>query len=305
MTIMILDGGMGQELVRRAGRATPLWATQALLDAPHFVRAVHDDFFAAGAEVATTNTYAVMPDRLAAFGLSERLEALTATACEIAVAARDAAGFGLVAGSLGPIGFSYRPENAPPAEAAAEVYARLAALQAPYVDVLLLETMASVEQARGALMGAATAGKPVWLALSVDDSDGTRLRSGEPLAVAAAVVSEYAPERVLLNCSRPEAVGQGLPVLAGFGRPFGGYANGFVEIDPRFNGIGATTEVLRARKDVGPTAYADIAAGWVRDGATLVGGCCEIGPDHIAALTRRLRGSEPVAAHAIAPPPAA
>ncbi len=289
MALTILDGGMGQELVHRAGRATPLWSTQALLDAPDLVGAVHSDFFAAGAEVATTNTYAVLPDRLEPHGLGDRLEALTEIACTLAVQARDAAGGGLVAGSLGPLGFSYRPDLAPPADQAAEVYARIAALQARLVDVLLLETMSSVDQARGALLGARTAGLPVWLALSVDDADGTRLRSGEPLAQVAPLLAELPPERLLLNCARPEAVSQGLTILATLGLPFGAYANGFTRIDPRFDRIGATTDLLTARDDVGPQRYADFAAGWVRAGADMVGGCCEIGPAHIAELARRLK----------------
>ncbi len=289
MTLTILDGGMGQELVRRAGRATPLWSTQALLDAPDLVRTVHQDFFAAGAEVATADTYALLPDRLVAFGLQDRLEELTEIACRIAAETRDDAGHGLVAGSLGPLGFSYRPDLAPPPEEAAEIYANIAALQARIVDVLLLETMSSIDQARGGLMGAGTAGKPVWLALSVNDSDGTRLRSGENLSDIAPLVAQFQPARVLLNCARPEAVSQGLPILAQLGVPFGAYANGFTQIDPRFNTIGATTDLLTTREDIGPERYADFAENWVDAGATTVGGCCEIGPEHIATLTRRLK----------------
>jgi S-methylmethionine-dependent homocysteine/selenocysteine methylase len=286
----ILDGGLGQELVRRAGRATPLWSLQALIDAPELVRAVHDDFFAAGAQVATTNTYAVLPDRLEAFGLSDGLEALTRTACRVACEARDAAGGGIVAGALGPLGFSYRPDLSPPADAAADVYARLARLQAQFVDVLLLETMASVDQARGGLLGAREAGLPVWLALSVDDADGTRLRSGEPLAAIGPLLDAMAPDRVMLNCSRPEAVSRGLPVLTALHDHVGAYANGFDGIAPTFDGIGATTDLLTVRRDVGPERYADFAETWVGLGARTVGGCCEVGPAHIAAVTRRLDG---------------
>ena len=289
MAMTILDGGMGQELVHRAGRATPLWSTQALLDAPELVAAVHGDFFAAGAEVATANTYAVLPDRLAPHGLEDRLEVLTDIACTLAARARDAAGGGLVAGSLGPLGFSYRPDLAPPPDRAADIYAPIAARQARVADVLLLETMSSVAQARGALMGASAAGKPVWLALSVADDDGTRLRSGEALAEVAPLVAEFRPACVLLNCSPPEAVSQGLPILAALGVPFGAYANGFTRIDPRFDRIGATTDLLEARHDVGPERYADFAAGWAEAGAGTIGGCCEIGPAHIAELVRRLK----------------
>lgn len=289
MNITILDGGLGQELVRRAGEATPMWSLKALLEAPEMVRAVHDDFFAAGAEVATTNTYAVLPDRLAAFGMADRLEALTETACGLAMAAREAAGGGLVAGALGPLGFSYQPDKAPPAEQAAEIYANVARVQARQVDVLLLETMSSVDQARGGMMGAQVAGKPVWLALSVDDADGTKLRSGEDLAAIAPVLETYSPARVLINCARPEAVTQAMPILARLHRHVGGYANGFARIETGFNRIGATVDMLQAREDIDPAAYAGFAAEWVAAGARTVGGCCEIGPAHIAELARRFK----------------
>lgn len=289
MEITILDGGMGQELVRRAGRATSLWSVQALLDQPDLVLAVHDDFFAAGAEVATTNTYSALPDRLEAHGLAGRLDDLNRAACEIACRARDAHGTGLVAGSLGPLGFSYQPDKAPPAEDAAETYAHLARLHAPYVDLHLLETMSSVDQARGGLLGAQVTGKPVWLALSVDDRDGTRLRSGEPLEAVSPLVDEFRPDCLLLNCSTPEAISDGLPILARLGEVFGAYANGFTAISAAFDRIGATVDLLETRHDLDPASYAVFAVRWTSLGATIAGGCCEVGPAHIAELARRLK----------------
>ena len=65
--ITLLDGGMGQELVARSGdEPTPLWATRVMIHHPELVRAIHDDYFAAGATVATTNTYAIHHDRWSA-----------------------------------------------------------------------------------------------------------------------------------------------------------------------------------------------------------------------------------------------
>lgn len=287
MSVTILDGGMGQELIARTGKATGLWSTQALMDAPQVVRAVHDDFFAAGAEIATTDTYAILPDRLEAHGIGASLAELTARACQIACDAREAHGAGLVAGSMGPLGFSYQPDKAPPAAEAADIYARVAALHQPYVDVHLLETMSSVDQARGGLMGAGTTGKPVWLAVSVDDNDGSKLRSGEPVADLMPVIAEFQPEAVLVNCSRPEAVSTAVPLIAGAGPFIGAYANGFTSIEDAFDHIGATVDVLEARQDLGPESYADHAQSWLDAGAQLVGGCCEVGPAHIAELKRR------------------
>ena len=286
--MIILDGGLGQELVKRAGKATDLWSMQALLDNPDMVRAVHDDYFAAGAQIATTNTYSVLPDRLESKGLADKLRPMTVLACEMAVASRDAHGSGQVAGSLGPIGFSYQPDKAPPAEQAAEIYADIARLHADYVDFHILETMASVDQARGGLMGAGVTGKPIYVSLSVDDSDGTKLRSGEPLADAIAMLSAFNPAAVLINCSLPEAVSQGLPILNGHGFNLGAYANGFTGIHKQFNSIHATVDLLKSRTDLGPAEYLAFAQDWAKSGVEIIGGCCEVGPAHIQLLAKEL-----------------
>ena len=286
--MIILDGGLGQELVKRAGKATDLWSMQALLDNPEMVRTVHDEYFAAGAQIATTNTYSVLPDRLESKGLADKLRPMTVVACEMAVVARDAHGSGQVAGSLGPIGFSYQPNKAPPAEQAAEIYADIARLHADYVDFHLLETMASVDQARGGLMGAGVTGKPIYVSLSVDDSDGTKLRSGEPLTDAIAMLRAFNPAAVLINCSLPEVVSQGLPLLAGHGFTLGAYANGFTGIHQEFNSVYATVDLLKSRTDLGPAEYLAFARDWAKSGAEIIGGCCEVGPAHIALLAQEL-----------------
>ena len=290
--ITILDGGMGQELIRRAGKATALWSVQALLDAPELVRAVHDDFFAAGAEVATVNTYSVRPDRLEHHGIGDQFETLQRLACEIAVAARDAHGSGMVLGGMAPLGYSYRPELAPPLERAVETFTTMADLQAPFVDGYILETMGSVEEARGAVMGCAGRNKPIWLSVTVSDSDGTKLRSGEPLADVLPLCAEFDVAVLSLNCSIPEAISAGIPEVAGHGVPIGAYANGFTGIADGFDNDDATVDMLSARTDLGPEAYLEFAKGWNAAGATVIGGCCEVGPDHIRALSRHFKGTD-------------
>jgi S-methylmethionine-dependent homocysteine/selenocysteine methylase len=278
---------MGQELVARAGKATSLWSVQALLDNPEMVRAVHDEYFAAGAQIATTNTYSALPDRLTHHDLEHRLDELIQIACRQAVEARDANGSGLVAGSLGPQGFSYQPDKSPPAEQAAETYHQVCKTQNDYVDLFICETRSSMDPARGGLMGASGFGKPVWVALSVDDKDGTKLRSGENLVDVLPLLSEFKPQAIMLNCSVPEAVSKAIPLLVGNGVDVGAYANGFVSINNAFDSVGATVDILEVRKDLGPEEYADFAQGWVDDGATIIGGCCEVGPAHIALLAQR------------------
>ncbi len=286
--ITILDGSIGQELLKRSGdRATPLWSTQVMIDQPGLMREVHDAYFAAGAEIATTNTYAVLRDRLARVGLEDQAATLTDLAVNAARAARDSHGSGRVAGSLGPLMASYRPDTCPAAAEAAGLYAEPVGLMKDRVDLFLIETMSSVDQADGALRAALGQGVPVWLSVSVEDTDGTKLRSGEALGDLAELLERSAPDALLINCSRPEAVSAGLEVIRDFGPPFGAFANGFTEISAGFLAEFPTVDVLRQRHDLGPAEYADFAERWAKLGATLIGGCCEVGPAHIAELKRR------------------
>ncbi|TMV04861.1 homocysteine S-methyltransferase family protein [Ruegeria sediminis] len=290
--ITLLDGSIGQELVKRSGdRATPLWSTRVMIDNPELVGEVHADYFRRGATIATTNTYAVHRSRLVRVGMEDQVSALIDTALAQAERARADAPGGRVAGSLGPLLASYRPDLNPDPEEAAGKYRELVDLMAPRVDLFLIETVSSVQEAEGALRGTQGCGKPVWLALTVMDDDGTRLRSGEPLADVAPLVDRFGPEAVLINCSRPEAIPAALDILAALGRPFGAYANGFTRISEAFLKDAPTVDALEQRQDLGPEAYADHAMGWVAQGATIVGGCCEVGPDHISELAGRLRAA--------------
>jgi homocysteine S-methyltransferase len=290
--IVLLDGGMGQELIHRSGDPpTPLWATQVMMDHPGLVEAVHADYFAAGATVATANTYAIHHDRLLGFGLDDRFAALHAQALAEAKAARDAHGSGRIAGSLGPLVASYRPDAHPPHAEAVAKYAEIARLDGPGVDFFIAETVASLAHARAVLEGGAAGGKPVWLSVTLDDEDGSRLRSGEAVAEVAAVAFKGNAAALLANCSAPEAMAAAMEVFRGTGLPFGAYANGFTQITKAFLKDRPTVDALSARPEMTPSLYADFAMIWVGMGATIVGGCCETTPAHIAELARRLRAA--------------
>lgn len=287
--VVLLDGGMGQELVHRSGDApTPLWATRVMIDHPGMVQQLHADYFTAGATVATTNTYAIHRDRLVKVGMEAAFEDLHRAALSEALQARAAAGRGRIAGSIGPLAASYRPDAHPDHTEAVPLYAEVARLIGPEVDLILCETVASLAHARAILEGASAAGKPVWLSVTVDDADGSRLRSGEPVAQVVPLALAGGAQALLANCSAPEAMPAALEALAAAGLPYGAYANGFEEITAEFLKPSPTVEHLHARTDLSPEGYAHTALGWVDRGATIVGGCCEIGPAHIAALARAL-----------------
>jgi homocysteine S-methyltransferase len=288
--ITLLDGSIGQELMHRSGdAATPLWSTKVMMDHPDLVGEVHADYFRAGATIASTNSYATYESRLDAVGLGDRVDALIETALQQAMRARDAFGSGRIAGVIGPLLASYRPDLVVPVDEAAKRFGARAARLAPHVDLLLVETVSSLMEAEGALRGCTGHKKPLWIGFTVEDHDGTRLRSGEALADLLPLIARNNPDAVLINCTRPEAIDAALPILARAGLPFGGYANGFVEVSEAFKADMPTVDALEHRHDLSPEAYADQVMGWIGQGATIVGGCCEVGPAHIVEIARRLR----------------
>jgi S-methylmethionine-dependent homocysteine/selenocysteine methylase len=288
--IVLTDGGMGQELVRRSSTPpTPLWSGLVLMEEPELVRDLHAEFIRAGARVITINAYAATPERLAREGAEEMFETLQERAIDLAAEAREAAGEDgvLIAGCLSPLFGSYHPELTIPFEDTLATYRRIVAAQAERVDLMLCETMASAEEGRAAAIAASESGKPVWMSWTLADDPGPpRLRSGETLATASAALAGTPLAARLVNCSRPETVDAALPELVALGGPVGAYANAFPAVDDLKHG--GTVEVLGLRDDLGPETYAEFALGWVAGGATIVGGCCEVGPPHIAALRDRL-----------------
>lgn len=289
-TIMLLDGGMGQELLKRSGhKPTAMWSAQVMMDQPDIVRDLHSDFIKAGARAITLNTYSVTPERLARDADESFFPRLQKAAISAAFEARDQAGIDgvRIAGCLPPLVASYRPEQAPAFDVMLATYKKIVDAQASDVDFFMCETMSSIVEARASLQAASESGLPVWVALSVADDGSGLLRNGDELTDAVAQLENMGADAILLNCSKPESINTAWSGLrSGSGR-IGAYANGFTSIaalEP-----GGTVDSLSARHDLGPESYADFAMDWVQNGAAIVGGCCEVGPEHIAQINLRLQ----------------
>ncbi|AOL22803.1 Homocysteine/selenocysteine methylase (S-methylmethionine-dependent) [Erythrobacter litoralis] len=287
MAATILDGGTGQELVKRAGEtASPLWSVKVLAQRPRLVEEVHRDFLASGCDVITLASYAATPTRLDRLGHAAQFGTYQSAALSAARRARDKAGRGQIAGTLPPLARDYRPEERLEPQAARSEYDRIVEAQADGVDLFLCETLPSIDEARIATRAAAASGLPVWTSVTVDEQDGGRLRSGEDLAAAAEAAAQEGASVVLANCSPPEAISKSTEILSGQAREFGVYANGFVSVEALREG--AHVDRLEAREDLDPAAYAAFAKEWRDAGASVIGGCCEVGPAHIAALVAAL-----------------
>lgn len=286
---ILLDGGMGQELLSRSKRpATPMWSADIMLHEPSLVRDLHLDFILSGADVITLNTYTATPTRLARQNALSKMQELHTMAMSAATEARRLSGKkGLkIAGCLPPLVASYRPEFALPYEESLTSYRTLVSLQNPASDLFICETMSSIDEAKAACVAGLESRKPVWLGLTVQDEQPTLLRSGESLTEALSVFESMPIEAIVINCSQPEAIDACWPLLQQSTKKIGAYANGFVSVNSLYPGD--TVEDLQSRQDLGPEDYADYAMSWVKRGASIIGGCCEIGPAHIQAIHARL-----------------
>jgi len=293
-TLTLLDGGMGRQLSRMgAPFRLPEWSALALIEAPEYVLRAHRAFVESGADVVTTNSYGLVPhmigdDRFLSVGalLADRAGNLAREAARTRVG-RPA----IVAGSLPPTTPSYRP-NLFEAQRATTILEVLVSGLAPYVDLWLIETQSSIAEALTALTVAKSTPLPAWVSFTLRDETGrtepAQLRSGESVEAAVQAVFDAGARAVLFNCSQPEVMGAAVGAASRFApeAKVGVYANAFV---PEPAGDEPYAGISELRADLTPERYLAFANEWIELGATIIGGCCGIGPEHIAALRDGLR----------------
>src|ERR1700712_3760571 len=289
--IQILDGGMGRELSRNgAPFRQPEWSALALIEAPEYVRRAHDAYIHAGAQVISTNSYAVVPFHIGDERFATQGRSLARLAGSIARAAADASVESIrVAGSLPPVLGSYRPDLFEP-EAATPILNVLIEALSDNVDLWLAETQSSIAEVRLVAELLKADPRPLWFSFTLcdalDEQGKARLRSGESITDAVAAAAELNSAAVLFNCSPPEVMSAALlEAAASSTLPLGVYANAF---EPSDHKRGANVGISAIRRDTLPPSYLRWANDWIEQGASIVGGCCGIGPEHIAALSAAL-----------------
>ena len=283
--VALLDGGLGQEIYRRARHlSSPLWSVAVMLEQPETVTSVHEDFIGAGARTLSLNTYAATPTRLRRAGIYEQMARIHQKAFEALEKAIEAAGVRVdIAGCLPPLFASYQGQPERSFEDLRNEYATLVRFQRR-ADVLLIETMTNTLEARAACAVARDQGKPFGVSFRLEADGG--LKSGESLADAISAVSGYRPTAIMLNCCDLEVLNAAMPKLVGMYHRVGGYANAFESVEEVAKG--GLVDRLEAREDVSPAVYGKAVRQWLTAGAEIVGGCCEITPAHISYLAEIL-----------------
>jgi S-methylmethionine-dependent homocysteine/selenocysteine methylase len=295
--VTILDGGMSRELEKHgAPFRQPEWSALSLMETPEIVCAVHRDFIQSGAQVITTNSYALVPFHIGEARFTAQGQALAATAGKMARQAVELEDSDTqVAGSIPPLFGSYRADLFDP-ERVEVIATPLIKGLAPYVDFWLAETQSLIAEAvaiHKLLAQLDEAHKPLWVAFTLEDSealDVPRLRSGETVQAAVERLVALNVSCILFNCCQPEVIAQALQVAQTTLKnnqaehiKLGAYANAFA---PQTKDATANDGLDEVRSDLTPPAYLTWAQKWQTIGASVIGGCCGIGAEHIQVLSQ-------------------
>ncbi|MDT0169684.1 homocysteine S-methyltransferase [Pseudarthrobacter sp. BRE9] len=293
---LVSDGALATELeARGCNLDDPLWSAKVLLEQPGLIRDVHRDYFAAGANIATTASYQATPQGFAARGISEQ-EALDLVALSVQLAAEarqehlaqhPGAGPLLVAGSVGPYGAyladgsEYRGGYVLSGAEFREFHApRITPLVNAGVDLLAFETLPSFAEAETLLALSREHGVDTWFSFSL--RDGGHISDGTPLAdVARLLDGQPHVAAVGVNCVPLHLV---TPALAALrlhtDKPLVAYPNSGETYDP---GTKTWSQDLAGVAGA-PASLGSGGPEWRTLGARIVGGCCRTTPRDIAGL---------------------
>ncbi len=283
---VVLDGGLSNALEDRGhDLSSDLWTARLLRDDPDEIVAVHRAYFAAGARVATTASYQASVPGLVAAGLSRgEAEGLIAASVRLAREARDEAAAHsqaplFVAASVGPYGAAqadgseYTGRYGRTAAQLRDFHApRLELLAGAGPDLLAVETIPDADEAEVLVPLLDEIGMPAWFSYAVADG---ATRAGQPLASAYEVLRDSRTIRAAgVNCSAPDDVPAALrAAVAVTGLPGVAYPNrGEAWDNASHTWTGSGTFDPREVRS------------WIDAGAQLVGGCCRVGVDDVAAI---------------------
>ena len=294
---VLCDGAMGTALYARGVFINRCY-DELNLSQPELVRAVHEDYLQAGAEIVETNTFGANALRLERYGLRDKVAEINRAGVAIArqavlQIAEKQASTAYVAGSVGPLGVHLEPLGKTGLDEAREAFAeqiRALASGGPGVgvDLLIIETMPALNEAEQAVLAAKAAAPdlPVVVLVTVDEE--ANCLDGASPETAAARIASWGVDGIGCNCS----VGPATVLTA-------------VE---RMAAI--TTLPLMAMPNAGmprsvegrniylcsPEYMASFARKFTKAGVQFIGGCCGTTPQHIRAMKSALRATDAQAA---------
>ena len=292
--VLILDGAIGTELQRRGAAMDGMaWCAVATKTSPDILRALHEDYIRAGADVITTNSFSAARHVLEPAGLGDQVIAINRSAVALARAARDAAAERPVwiAGSISCFIAGLDRWKIPTPEVAKASYREQAdCLADAGVDLLLMEMMMDDKHSCYALEAALATGLPVWVGFSCRLAD-----DGETVLMFSQDADDIRFDHVLPKLmaaggsvagvmhSKLADTGPALDVLLDH---WSGPVMAYPESGEEF-----TMPMWNFGDAASPDDFAAAMATWVAKGVQIIGGCCATGPEHILAMAPVVKGA--------------
>jgi len=286
--LRILDGGMGQELLNRGVKPHgTIWGASALLHKKYhkIVVQTHLDFINAGAEVIVTNSFGSRKRRLIENNLEKKFEKLNKISGILAKkAVKRSKKKILIAGSLPPQNFTYFADLGSDLKFIKDSFNHQAKCLNPYVDFFYLDVMSSLKECKIAINSILNFKKNFLIGIHIRDKG--KLPSGENFYTVVKKLEKYKPLGIMASCVSVEHVNYLIKNIKKINVPFGFKINAFEHIPPGWKPDSNNPKVqLGKRKDLTPTNFLKFCKKFKKNGAKIIGGCCEITPAHIKKLS--------------------
>jgi homocysteine S-methyltransferase len=292
----VLDGGMGQELLYRGLKPKgTLWSAHALIDKDchQMVIDAHLDFINAGAEVIVSATFTARRFRLIQNGCEKYFEKINIKAVELAQKARDISKKDiLIAGGLPNQNQTYSADLGKDLDLIEKNFFDQAKLLQHGIDFFYLDVMSSGLECEIALKMIESFNLPVLVGIYLRDNGN--LPSGEKITE---VVKKYKNKNwlgVIMACISPGAYELVINDLQKIDIPYGFKINAFKKIPEGYTvaskddwgNAGNPNTVLGKNTDLNESKFYEYAKKFKENGATILGGCCEIRPSHIKEISK-------------------
>lgn len=275
---ILIDGATGTEVERRGvPELDHAWSAGAAISHPEILREVHQDYIRVGAEIIISNTFATTRHALRDAGRESDFDALNRRGVELVVEARDRmeAPHVLVAGGISY--WSWTDRHPTLLDLRNDVTRQAAVMREAGADLLMLEMMVDVDRMIVTVDAAQSVGLPVWPGLTCEPgaAGAMCLRNGEPLSRALSALKGRDVPVLTIMHSHVDHIDGALDVVQARWRgPIGVYAHAG----------GHDGEAWVEEKLCPPDRYAVMCARWLDWGVQVIGGCCGMGVEHIAAL---------------------
>jgi len=291
----IFDGGSGQTLLEMGLKPEgTLWSATALINKNlhGLILQMHLDFINAGSDMIVTSNFSVRKKRLIEHNKLDFFETATKDAGILAKKSKETSTKNIIiAGSLPTQGIVYLPDIFVNDKEIYQGFYETATILNSYVDIFYLDVLSSVKEIKIACEAVKSLKKPILIGVHLNNNGF--LPSGEKINDIFLEIKNFNCCGIIAACVSPEIVKISLPQLSKYNLPYGFKMNAFKNIPEDSKNpyekiySGYPTDVFGTRKDeITPDVFSEIVKLASNKGATLLGGCCEIKPKHIQAISK-------------------